>query len=185
MKIRNIVKGGVVLVGMATFVAASAPASAATLQSPDSDALVAGYQLIQFDLKECMAIAARPGGISANGSGLVSADVRTIAGKMCDTAREEKPKLEALAASKNFDLPDELPYYLTARYAALVRNQQANMGHQYLEDQISSHEDALAVFQDAVATGTDPDVKAALTSVIPTVQSNLDELKKLAGNNYK
>jgi hypothetical protein len=182
MKIRNIVKGGVVLAGMATFIAASAPASAATLQSPDSDALVAGYQLIQFDLKECMAIAARPG-VSANGSGLVPADIRSIANKMCTTAREEKPKLEALAQSKNFDLPDGLPYYLNARYAALVRNQDANMGQQYLQDQISSHEDALAVFQDAVATGTDPDVKSALTSVIPTVQSNLDELKKLAGKN--
>jgi Domain of unknown function (DUF4142) len=180
MRIRNIVKGGVVLAGLAAFTSLSAPAFAAPLQSPDSDALVAGYQLIQFDLKECMAIAAKPG-VSANGTGLISPDIRDIAGKMCDTARAEKPKLEALAASKNFDLPDDLPYYLNARYASLIRNQNGTMGHQYLDDQISSHEDALAVFQDAVATGTDPDVKAALTSVIPTVQSNLDQLKNLAG----
>jgi hypothetical protein len=180
MKIRNIVKGGVVLAGLAAFASVSAPASAAPLQSPDSDALVAGYQLIRFDLKECMAISQRAGS-PGNGSFIISPDIRKIAAKMCDTASEEAPKLEALAKSKNFDLPDGLPYYLNARYAALVRNQNGDLGRQYLEDQISSHEDALAVFQDAVATGSDPDVKAALTGVIPTVQSNLDELKKLAG----
>jgi predicted outer membrane protein len=93
----------------------------------------------------------------------------------------EHPGYWALAQSKNFTLPDSLPYYLNARYAALIRNQDSNMGPQYLADQISSHEDALAVFQDAVATGTDPDVKAALTQVIPTVQSNLEALQNLAG----
>lgn len=85
-----------------------------------------------------------------------------------------------MAKAKNFDLPTELPYELNARYAALVRNHNGNLGQQYLSDQISSHESALAVFQEEAATGTDPDVKAAAIQVIPTVQSNLDQLKALA-----
>jgi putative membrane protein len=181
MKIRNILKGGVVLGGLVAFVSAAMPASAATLQPPDSDALVAGYQIIQFNLKECTALSPRAG-ISNNGAFIVSPAIRKIAAQMCSESREYSPKLEALAKSKDFELPKSLPYYLNARWAALVRNQNGNLGQQYLEDQISSHEDALAVFQEEAATGQDPHVKAAATEIIPTVQANLDQLKKLAGN---
>lgn len=89
MKIRNILKGGVVLAGLAGFVSVAAPASADTLQSPDSDALVAGYQIIQFNLKECMAISGS--GSMANGTGLVSPSIRKIAGKMCSEFRVTCP----------------------------------------------------------------------------------------------
>lgn len=180
MKIRNILKGGVVLVGLAAFASVAAPASAeTTLQPPDSDALVAGYQIIQFNLKECMAISTGPN-VSANGTAIVSPQIRDIAGKMCAESRAYKPKLEAAAKAKNFELPSKLPYELNARYAALVRNRSGNLGQQYLQDQINSHESALAVFQEEAATGTDPDIKAAATEIIPTVQSNLAQLKKLA-----
>ena len=178
MKIRTILTGGVTLLGLAAISAAS-PAMAAPLQSPDSDALVAGYEVIQFNLKECMAIAPS-GGAVGNGTRVVSPEIRTLAGKICDESRTYKPKLEALAKAKDFELPDGLPYYLNARYAALVRNQNGDLGQQYLDDQISSHEDALAIFQEAVATGTDPDVKAAAAEVIPTVEANLAALKKLS-----
>ena len=180
MKIRNIAKGCAALLGLAAFASAALPASAAPLQPPDSDAMVAGYQIIQFDLKECMAITVNANR-TVNGTGVLSPDIRKIANKMCNDARAFQPKLAALAASKDFQLPDYLPYMLTARYAALVRNQNGNLGQQYLDDQISSHEDALAVFQEEAATGNDPDVKAAVTAVIPTVQENLDLLKKAAG----
>jgi putative membrane protein len=180
MKIRNILMGGAVLVGLGTFAAATSPASAAPLQSPDSDTLVAGYQIIQFNLKECMAIAAKPGS-PGNGSFIVSPDIRSIAAKMCSESRTYAPKLEALAKSKDFALPDGLPTYLTARYAALVRNQNGDLGQEYLQDQISSHEDAVAVFQLEVATGMDPDVKAAATQVLPVMQENLNTLLKLSG----
>lgn len=178
MKIRTILMGGAALLGLAS-VSVALPAMADPLQSPDSDALVAGYQVIQFNLAECLAIAPKAGGLG-NGSRIISPDIRTMADKMCDESREYKPKLEALAKSKDFELPTQLPYYLTARYAALVRNQNGDLGQQYLQDQISSHEDALAIFQQAVATGKDPDVKAAFAEVIPTVSANLAALKKLA-----
>lgn len=181
MKIRNILMGGAVLVGLGTFAAATSAASAATLQSPDSDTLVAGYQLIHFNFKECKAISAKPGNVG-NGSFIVSPDIRQIAAKMCSELAEYLPKLEALAQSKNFTLPDGLPTYLTARYAALIRNQNGNLGQQYLQDQISSHEDAVAVFQLEVATGMDPDVKAGANEVLPTMEANLATLKKLAGS---
>jgi putative membrane protein len=173
MKIANIIGAGAVLVGMSIFSFTSA--QAASLGSPDSDALVAAYQLVQFDLQECRAIQG-PASM-ANGNGVVSPDILDVSSKICGDANSYQPMLKKLAADKDFDLPTELPYSLTARYAALERNKGPGLGIRYLNDQISSHEDALAVFQDEAANGTDPDVKAAAIKVLPTVQSNLDLLK--------
>ena len=174
MKIRNIIAGGAVLFGVGAYASA---AQAASLQSPDSDALVAGYQVIQFDLKECEALTGKTG-VSANGSGLVSPDILKVSTKICNDAQVNLPKLEALAKANDFDLPEGLPYTLTARYAALIRNKDAKLGINYLQDQISSHEDALAIFQDEAANGTNADIKAAAAEIIPTVQENLTLLQQ-------
>jgi putative membrane protein len=174
MKIRNIVAGGAVLLGVAAY---ASVAQAASLQSPDSDALVAGYQVIQFDLKECQVLTGKAG-VSANGSGLVTPDILKVSAKICSDAQANLPKLKALAKANDFDLPDSLPYTLTARYAALIRNKDAKLGINYLQDQISSHEDALAIFQDEAANGNNADIKAAAAEIIPTVQENLTLLQQ-------
>lgn len=168
MKIVDFIGAGAVLLGLTIFSFTAAQAD--PLGPPDSDALVAGYQIIQFDLQECRAI---QGGVSMNGSGVVPADISAVANKICTDALTYKPILEKAAKLKGFELPTGLPYTLTARYAGLIRNQGPGLGVRYLNDQISSHEDALAVFQDEAANGKDPDIKAAAAHVIPTVQSNL------------
>jgi putative membrane protein len=175
MKIRNIVGGSVVLLSLAAY-SSIAPASAATtLSSPDSDALTAAYQLIQFDQEECSAIS--HGAAMTNGTRTVSPDILQVSAKICSDAQNYRPKLEQLAKDHDFKLPDWLPYSLTARYAALIRDAGPGLGVRYLNDQISSHEDALAVFQDEAANGKDPELKAAAAEIIPVVQSNLDLLK--------
>lgn len=176
MKLRNMLTGCAMLAGLATYASAIPAASAATLQSPDSDALVAGYQVIRFDLKECQALSVKSTP-TANGTGSVSPEIVKVAAKICGDAKANKPKLEALAKANNFTLPEKLPYTLTARYSALIRNQNGDMGTAYLNDQISSHQDALAIFQEEAANGTNADIKAAFTAVIPTVQSNLTLLQ--------
>jgi hypothetical protein len=172
MKMVDFIGAGAVLLGMTAF--SFTAAQAAPLGPPDSDALVAGYQIIQFDLQECRAV---QGPTSMNGSGEVSVDILKVSSKICSDAASYEPILEKVAKAKGFALPTSLPYTLTARYAALIRNQGPGLGVHYLNDQISSHQDALAVFQDEAANGKDPDIKAAAAKVIPTVQSNLDLLK--------
>jgi putative membrane protein len=175
MIIRNILGGSAVLFGVMAF----APTlHAASLSSPDSDALVAGYQVIHFDTEECSAIAHSSSTMSASGNSVISPDILKVSVKICADARAFSPELERVAKEKGFDLPPYLPYTLTARYAALVRNDGSNTGVKYLNDQISSHEDALAIFQNEAANGTDPDIKAAAAKVIPIVQSNLELLKE-------
>lgn len=174
MYIRNIVRGAAIALSMAAFSSFAPAALAQGLQPPDSDALTAGYQLIQFDLLECQAIAPKQ---TANGQGLVSSDILKLSAKLCGAAGEYKPKLEKIAKENDFKLPRKLPFYLTARYTALIRNQGNDLGSRYLQDQISSHEDALAVFQLEADTGKNAQVKAAAAEVIPTVQANLALLK--------
>jgi putative membrane protein len=173
MKIVNFIGAGALLVGTVMF--SFTPAQAA-LESPDSDALVAGYQIIQFDLQECFAL--QRGVSMSNGAGSVPSDIAAVAAKICGDASKYQPILAKAAKDKGFDLPKTLPYTLTARYAALIRNPGPGLGVRFLNDQIESHEDALAVFQDEAANGKDPEIKAAATEIIPTVQSNLDLLKK-------
>ena len=173
MKIVNFIGAGAVLVGMSMF--SYTPAQAA-LESPDSDALIAGYQIIQFDLQECNAL--QRGVSMSNGAGTVPSDIADVAAKICNTAANYQPLLVKAAKDKGFELPRSLPYSLTAQYAALIRNPGPGLGVRFLNDQISSHEAALAVFQDESINGKDPDIKAMATKVIPTVQSNLDLLKQ-------
>ncbi len=173
MKILNYIGAGAVLFGMTAL--SVTPALAAPLGPPDSDALVAAFQIIQFDLQECNAL--HRGVSTANGNGTVAADILELSGKICSDASTYQPMLKKLASDKGFELPSYLPYMLSARWAALVRNQGPGLGIRYLDDQIESHSDALAVFQDEVANGKDPDVRAAAIKVLPTVQSNLDLLE--------
>jgi len=173
MKIMNFIGAGALLIGMSIF--SFTPAQAA-LESPDSDALIAGYQIIQFDLQECFAL--QRGVSMSNGAGTVPSDIAAVASKICGDAAKYRPMLLKVAKEKDFVLPTSLPYTLTARYAALVRNPGPGLGVRFLNDQIESHEDALAVFQDEAANGKDPDIKALATEVIPTVESNLALLKK-------
>jgi len=177
MKIRNIVQGGIFLAGLATYGAGVPAASASTLQSPDSDALTAAYQVVQFDLQECQALRSRPG-VATNASGPLSPDVLKVAARVCNDAKGFKPTLEELAKAHNFVLPADLPYEMSARYAELVRSLDTKFAIQYLRDQISSHEDALAIFQEVAATGTDPQIKEALSRAIPTMQADLTLLRE-------
>src|SRR5579862_8657867 len=116
MKLRNILKGGVMLAGLAVYAAILPTAHAGALQSPDSDTLNAAYQVIQFDLKECQALTPKPG-VTSNGTGMVSPDILKVSARICNDARGYKPTLEELAKANDFELPADLPYAMNARYA--------------------------------------------------------------------
>ena len=44
---------------------------------------------------------------------------------------------------------------------------------------VSSHRDAVQVFQTEIRAGTDPDLKAAASSTLPMVQSHLAMARRL------
>ena len=147
---------------------AHAPQSSA-LSTTDLEALTATYQLIAFDLQECTLVQRQNPG----------AAVQEVATQICTDAQHYRPILEDLAARHDVTLPNTLSYDLEAQYVGLSYHPTPNFAMNYLNDQIASHEQALAVFRDTAAVTTDADIKALYQSAIPVVEKNLTSLRQV------
>jgi len=152
---------------------AQAPTSS-NLSSGDLDSVTAAYQLVQFDLAEC--------DVLKNGG--ATAQTLAVSAKICADATHYQGALQQLAAARNITLPDSLSYDLKSRVVVLNYHASPNINAQYLHDAIESHEDALAIFENEAANGTDPQIVSFDKGAIPVVQSNLDALRaaRMAGN---
>jgi predicted outer membrane protein len=144
---------------------AQAPQNA-SLSGADLQALTAAYQLIAFDLQECTLVQRQNPG----------ATVQAVATQICTDAQHYQPILEALAARHDVTLPNRLRYDLEAQYVALSYHPTPDFAVNYLNDQIASHEEALAVFRYTASTTADADIKTLYKSAIPVVQRNLASL---------
>jgi len=144
------------------------------LSGGDLSSVTAAYQLVQFDLAEC--------DVLKNGGG--TPQTLAISAKICADAAHYQVALQQLAASRNVTLPNDLSYDLKSRVVVLNYHASPNINAQYLHDAIESHEDALAIFENEAATGTDPQIVSFDKGAIPIVQSNLDALRsaRMAGN---
>jgi putative membrane protein len=150
---------------------AQAPPSS-DLSVRDLNMLTESYQLIQFDLLECNEIATTP----------TNAITAAASDKLCADAKRYQPELEQLAQAHDVSLPNALPEEMEARYVTFHYNPSPSIAVQFLRDQVSSHEDALAVFRVEATNGDNPDIKAAAGRLIPVVQSNLDSLRLALGS---
>jgi putative membrane protein len=152
---------------------AQAPSSS-DLSSGDLNSVTAAYQLVQFDLAEC--------DVLKNGG--ATPQTLTISAKICADAAHYQGALQQLAASSSITLPNDLTYDLKSRVVVLSYHASPNINAQYLHDAIESHEDALAIFENEAATGTDPQIVSFDKGAIPVVQSNLDALRaaRMTGN---
>lgn len=146
---------------------AQAPQSAA-ISGADLQALTAAYQLIAFDLQECTLVQRQNPGAAVQG----------VATQICADAQHYQPMLEELAARHDVTLPNTLNYDLEAQYVALTYHPTPNFAVNYLNDQLASHEQALAVFRDTAGTTADADIKALYQSAIPVVEKNLVNLRQ-------
>jgi putative membrane protein len=129
--------------------------------------LTAGYQLIQFDLMECQEMP----GLSDN------KEVLSISARLCADANSYEPGLEELGRAHDVTLPNTLPDDLLNRYLSL-HYQNTNANAQYLNDQIYSHENALAIFEQEVSHGQNQELIGDSRRVIPVVQENLHMLRQ-------
>jgi len=145
---------------------AQAPASTG-LSSTDLDSVTAAYQLVQFDLTECQQLQA----------GGASPQTIAVSQKICADASGYQVSLQQLATARNITLPDKMSYDLESRFIVLRYHPNPNVNAQYLHDAIESHEDALAIFGNETANGTDPQIIAFDRGAIPVVQTNLDALR--------
>jgi putative membrane protein len=138
-----------------------------TLSTQDLNAVTTAYQLIQFDLAECLVLV--PNGASPR--------IAALGAHICQDATIYQAKLQAVAQADNITLPTSLRYDLNSEYVQLHYHVGAGTDIGYLRDQIGSHEAALAIFEDESVNGTDPQVKAISTAAVPVVQGNLNDLQ--------
>lgn len=146
---------------------AQAPQNA-SVSNADLQALTAAYQLIRFDRAECTVVERQDPGPA----------VRAVATQICADAQHYQPMVEALAARYDVTLPNTLRYDLEAQYVALSYHPTPSLGVNYLNDQIASHEQALAVFRYAGSTTTHADIKELYESAVPVVERNLVSLRQ-------
>jgi predicted outer membrane protein len=130
--------------------------------------MTAAYQLINFDLKECSVLRSRPPG----------PQVAVVSAKICADTAHFQPLVEQLAAKRGITLPNDPSYDLAAQYVALSYRPWPSIDVNYLQDQIGSHAQALAVFQQAAQQTTDLDLKFLAEGAIPVVQDNLGRLRQ-------
>jgi len=130
--------------------------------------MTAAYQLINFDLQECSVLQSRPPG----------SQVAAVSAKICADAAHLQPLVEHVAAKRGITLSNNPSYVLDAQYVVFSDQPWPSINVNYLQDQIGSHVQALAVFQMAAQQTTDLDLKFLAEGAIPAMQDDLGRLRQ-------
>lgn len=138
-----------------------------TLAPQDLTFITTAYQLVHFDLDACAFVQKNQ----------LEPQVTPVVDKICADAAVYAPQIRAQAAAAGVTLPDTLPMELKAQLVTLNYHPQPNLSVAFIRTEISSHESALAVFQDEAQNGQNPTFKAAATRTAPLVQQNLHMLR--------
>ncbi len=109
------------------------------------------------------------------------ARVKTFATNMVNAHTQTTQQLMTIAQSKGVT-PDATPPQMAQdQMTALNAARPAAFDRLYLHDQVLDHMAAVKVFQDEIANGQDPDLKAFATSTLPTIQQHLKSAQQLGG----
>jgi putative membrane protein len=101
-------------------------------------------------------------------------DVKTFAGQMITEHTKTSNQLKSLVRNKNLSFPTS-PIPLHQRMLARLERENANdFDETYMEMQISAHEQAIALFESAAKTDTDPDLRAFAAKTLPALRTHLD-----------
>ncbi|GAA5264775.1 putative membrane protein [Acidiphilium sp. MT5] len=145
---------------------AQAPATS-NITPQDLGFITTAYQLVHFDLAACAYV--QKGGLTPT--------VVPVANKICADAAKYAPQIQAQAKANGVTLPGTLPLDLKAQLVALSYHPSPSLSVAFLRDEISSHESAIAVFQDEARNGTSPEFKQVAIETTPLLEQNLDMLR--------
>jgi len=151
--------------GILAFVALGGCSTAA--EAPPQE-MTAANQLINFDLQECSVLRSRPPG----------PQVAAVSAKICADATHLQLLVAQVAAKHGISLPNDPSYVLEAQYVVFAYRPWPSIDVNYLQDQIGSHVQALAVFQMAAQQTTDLDLKFLAEGAIPAMQDDLGRLRQ-------
>lgn len=108
--------------------------------------------------------------------------VKEFAAMMVKDHSAANDELEALAKSKNISLSPVPGISSRTNKAELQALSGSSFDKAYLSKQVAAHKDTVALLQKEIAQGTDPDAKRLAQKVLPTVESHLRAVQKMAAS---
>lgn len=147
--------------GLGAVMTASAAESAKSFLKDAADDSRAEVQMSQLALQK----AQRP-------------EVKQFAQRMVDDHTALNKQIEALAQKKNIKLSDSLPLTKKASYEKLSHTND-NFDKDFMDKNVSDHQDDFKKFSEEAKSGDDPDVKAFASEVLPKFQEHLKLAKDL------
>ena len=110
-----------------------------------------------------------------------SARVKAFATNMVNAHTQTTQQLMTIAQSKGVT-PDATPAPMAQdQMAPLNAARPAAFDRLYLHNQVVDHMAAVKIYQDEIANGQDPDLKAYATSTLPIIQQHLKMARQLGG----
>ena len=88
-------------------------------------------------------------------------------------------ELAALAKQKGIEPPTSASLTDQAKGAVMSVMPGATFDKQYVSQQLTDHQETLALLEKQASSGDDPDLKALATKAIPVVQKHITELEAL------
>ena len=108
-----------------------------------------------------------------------SPSVKTFAQHMIDDHQKAGGKVFALAARKGVNPPTQLDTLHTKMIDALKDKSGVDFDKAYADLQVTAHKETISDDQNEIDNGTDPDVKALASELLPTLKMHLDMAKQL------
>ncbi|WP_019948242.1 DUF4142 domain-containing protein [Hymenobacter aerophilus] len=111
----------------------------------------------------------------------VSGATKDFASMMVTDHTKAGNELEPIAKSKNVMLSTEMDAEHMALKAEMEKLSGDQFAQKYAQQMVTDHQKTVDAFQSEIQNGTDADVKAFATKVLPTIQEHLEMAKKLPG----
>ncbi len=108
-----------------------------------------------------------------------SARIKQFAAKMVSDHTQTTQQLTTIAQSKSITVSPTAPD--PAMLAKLDADKPAMFDRDYMRGQVEGHAAAVQAFQDEIANGTDPDLKAFAQQTLPTIQQHLTMARQISG----
>jgi putative membrane protein len=108
-----------------------------------------------------------------------SQDVKDYANMLVTDHTADYQKLSVLAAQDGLTVPQGLDAAHNRMIAPFVKLKGAAFDTRYIHEMIAGHTEAIATFTKEAETAEHPDVKAAASATLPTLQKHLDGAKDL------
>lgn len=109
-----------------------------------------------------------------------SAAIKDFGGMMVKDHSTANQKLWKIAGTQNVKLPTTPSVEQVAAGERLKLLSGDSFDKAYIKNQLQAHRDTVALFKKEIASGTDPQAKEFATATLPTVQSHLEKIRKLA-----